>query len=227
VSGPRGEWPTALQEVFRTAQRTFPVRFRGYDRSEVDQELREAAGRLAAAVEESDGYVELAAVLDEQLAVMRALLAEYDRLHAGVEVCRSDDPDTRAVVARARHEAATVVEDARRDARLALDREERAIASRMAELEDAEREDRRRVALSAAAAADVLQVARAGCERLLARVLGRQRVLDEWTHEFADLLDVLPSFHGTVEIPRSRRPEEVGLPRPRDAETAPAAAETT
>ena len=227
MSGVRGEWPTALQEVFTAARRAFPLRFRGYDRREVDRELREAAGRLAAAVEESDGYVELAAVLDEQFGVMRGLLAEYDRLHAGGAVRGSDDPATRAVVARARHEATAVVEDARRDARLALDREERAIASRMAELEDAEREERRRVAASTAAAADALRDARSGCERLLARLLGRQRVLDEWTREYADLLDVLPSFHGNVEIPRSRRPEEVGAPRPRDAETTPVAAETT
>jgi hypothetical protein len=51
-------------------------------------------------------------------------------------------------------------------------------------------------------------------------------VLDEWTREFADLLDVLPSFHGTVEVPRSRRPEEAGVPRARDTGTAPITAET-
>ncbi len=233
MTGSSGEWPTLLQEAFTAAQRGFRLRFRGYDRHEVDRELREATERLTAAVEDADAYVELAAVLDEQVAVMRALLAEYDRLHAGEEVCGEEDPATRDAIARARREAAEIVEDARRDARLVLDREERAIASRLAELEDAERESRRGLVTSTAEAADVLRDTRSGCERLLARLLERQRVLDEWTDEFADLLDDLPSFHGTVEIPLSRKPEEAGVPGLRaveiiapTAETTPAAAET-
>ncbi|MCS7482023.1 hypothetical protein ACFFQW_02785 [Umezawaea endophytica] len=226
MNGTRGEWPTALQEVFTAARRVLPSRFRGYGRREVDEVLREATGRLAAAVEDADAYVELAAVLDEQVLVMRSLLDEYDRLHSGDEVCREEDPAIRDVVTRARHDAATVVADARGQARLALDRQERTIESGMAALEDAGREDRRRLALSTTAALDVVRDARSGCEELLARLVGRERVIEEWTREFADLLDVLPSFHGTVEVPRSRRPEEVGVPRPRAAETTPTAVET-
>ncbi len=221
-----GEWPTALQEMFTASQRTLLSRFCGYDRRSVDAALRAATDRLKAAVDESEAYTELARVLDEQLDEARAALAEYDRLHAGDGVRRAEDPVTRDVVARAVHEADAVVEDARQDARLVVDREEQAVASGMRSLEDAEREVRRRLAATTVAAGDVVRAAGSNCERLLARLVGRQRVLDEWTDEFSELLDVLPSFQGTVEIPRSRRSDETGVPQARSAEVDLTAAES-
>ncbi|HEX6346212.1 hypothetical protein [Umezawaea sp.] len=206
----RAEWPVALREVFAASQPTLPLRFRGYDRLAVDEALADAAARREAAVEEAEAYADLACVLDGQLAEARAALAEFDRLHAGEEVRSAEDAHTRDVVGRARQDALAVVEDARREARLLVAREQRAVASRAGALEDEERDGRQRLASSTDAAGDVLRAAASGCARLLARFAERQRVLEEWTREFSGLLDVLPSFRGTVGIPRSRRPEEVG-----------------
>jgi hypothetical protein len=226
VSGAPGEWPPVLQEMFAASQRNFPLRFRGYDRRAVDAALRGATARLKASVDEAEAYVELAGVLDEQVEEARIALAEYDRLHAGEEVRRAEDPFTRDVVARACHETDAIVEDARRDARLVVEREEQAVATRMRSLEDEELEVRQRLAASTATAGDVIRTARSNCTRLLARLIGRQQVLDEWADEFSALLDVLPSFHGTVDIPQSRKSEEAVSPRVRAPETDLAPAET-
>lgn len=216
-----------LQEILAAARNAFPLRFGGYDRRAVDTALLDAADRLKTDVEDAEGYLELARVLDEELEEAREALARYDRLHAGEGLAELEDEAARDAVARARWEADAIVRDARREARLAVERAEQAAAARMRSFEDEDREVRRRLAALTAMAGDVVRAAGRSSERLLARLAGRQRVLDEWAREFSPLLDDLPSFCGTVEIPRSRKPEEAGVPRARTADEEPAAVETT
>ncbi|MET1076187.1 MAG: hypothetical protein ABWY11_26320 [Umezawaea sp.] len=221
------EWPTALQEILTASRGKLPLRFRGYDRQAVDVALRETTEQWRTAVEDSEGYLELARVLDEELAEARTELARYDRLHSGEELAGIEDEATRDAVARARCEADAIVEDARQEARAVVERHEQAVAARMRSFEDEEQEARRRLAALTAMAGDIVRAAGTSCEQLLARLAGRRQLLDEWAREFSALLDVLPSFCGTVEIPRSRRPEEVGAPRARTVEAELTATETT
>jgi cell division septum initiation protein DivIVA len=224
VSAPSSEWPATLQEMLAAPQRKFPSGFRGYDRFAVDEAFRDASQRLSALVEECAALAELALVLEEELEGVRAGLAEYERLHAGEEVRQSQDPATRAVVERALQEANSVVADARLEARRTVERDEQAVSTSLRSLEDEERDGRRRLAKATAVAGDVVRSARRNCAQLLARLVERQQVADGWAREFADFHDVLPTFRGTVEIPRSRRSEDATAPRIEVAEASPAGA---
>jgi cell division septum initiation protein DivIVA len=223
VSDGSSQWPAALQEMFTARQRAIPVRVRGYDRQEVDQALERAGARLGAAVDECAPLVDLVSALDQGLEKARARLAEYDRLHAGEAVRQAEDEATREVVEQAERDAEAVVGDAHGEARRAVERAESAVADKLRELEDAEREGRWRLAMATSLARDVLQEARKGCADLLTRLVGRQQEANGWGREFSPLLDALPSFHGTVEIPRSRQPEDAVATRVRTPVENPAA----
>lgn len=224
MSAPSSEWPATLQEMLAAPQRRFPSGFRGYDRLAVDEAFRDASQQLNALVEECDALAELALVLEEELEAVRAGLAEYERLHAGEEVRQSQDPATRAVVERALQEADSVVDDARLEARRTVERDQQAVSMSLRSLEDEERDGRRRLAAATAVAGDVVRSARRNCAQLLARLVERQQVADGWAREFADFLDVLPTFRGTMEIPQSRRSEDATAPRIEVAEAPPAEA---
>ena len=203
-----GQWPAVLQELFVSRQRTFPLRFHGYDRRQVDEALSQACRRLGDVVDECAPLSDLLGGLEKGLEKARMSLAEYDRLHAGERVCEADDEAVQKVIARARGDAEAIVDDARREARVAVQQAERAVVRKLRELEEAEREGRWRLAMSTSVAGDVVREARRGCVRLLTRLVDRQHEINAWIHEFSALLDILPSFHGNVEIPQSRRPDD-------------------
>ncbi|WNV83942.1 hypothetical protein [Umezawaea sp. Da 62-37] len=158
------------QESTEHPSRRFRVRLRGYDRRVVDVEFAAIDSECAAAREKREAALIRIRAAAAELGSAYAKLYEYDRLHA-------DNPtrDPLACFARysthtATREAQAVEEDARDEVRVVVERGDRALAVRRAELAEVHQEGLRRLEFAAAQAG---------------------RLVDETVRDFAVLADEL------------------------------------
>ncbi|QQQ74396.1 hypothetical protein IOD16_24840 [Saccharothrix sp. 6-C] len=172
----------------------FPVRWRGYDRREVDGELarsRQEAARLREELEvlrlDRDGAVATADDLMRELEDARSELGEYRVLHAGYAKDNAVSGCIRYLMHVARQKADAFETDARERSEQMLKRAEEVAWQQAVLLDETEQETQRRLAEAEQRAREIVQQATAEARALLA---GHVDGPDRWTADTAPSLDV-------------------------------------
>ncbi|ROP41564.1 hypothetical protein [Saccharothrix texasensis] len=172
----------------------FPVRWRGYDRREVDGELarsRQEAARLREELEvlrlDRDGAVATADDLMRELEDARSELGEYRVLHAGYAKDNAVSGCIRYLMHVARQKADAFETDARERSEQMLKRAEEVAWQQAVLLDETEQETQRRLAEAEQRAREIVQQATAEARALLA---GQVDGPDRWTADTAPSLDV-------------------------------------
>ncbi|MFI9012349.1 DivIVA domain-containing protein [Actinosynnema sp. NPDC053489] len=175
--------------IDKSRGRSFPVRWRGYDRREVDAELVRArleADRLREELEvlrtDRDAAVATADDLMRELEDARSELAEYRVLHAGYSKDNAVSGCIRYLMHVARQKADAFETDARERSEQMLKRAEEVARQQAVLLDETEQETQRRLAEAEQRAREIVQQATAEASALLAgQVDGR----DRWTADTA------------------------------------------
>jgi hypothetical protein len=172
----------------------FPVRWRGYDRREVDEELarsRREAARLREELEvlrlDRDGAVATTDDLMRELEDARSELGEYRVLHAGYAKDNAVSGCIRYLMHVARQKADAFETDARERSEQMLKRAEEVARQQAVLLDETEQETQRRLAEAEQRAREIVQVAVAEARALLA---GHVDGPDRWTADTEPPLDV-------------------------------------
>lgn len=172
----------------------FPVRWRGYDRRRVDEELIRSRWELARLREEldvlrtdRDGAVATADDLMRELEDARSELGEYRVLHAGYAKDNAVSGCIRYLMHVARQKADAFETDARERSEQMLKRAEEVARQQAVLLDETEQETQRRLAEAEQRAREIVQEATAEARALLA---GHVDGPDRWTPDTAPSLDV-------------------------------------
>ncbi|MEV8441709.1 hypothetical protein AB0425_30375 [Actinosynnema sp. NPDC051121] len=172
----------------------FPVRWRGYDRREVDEELirtRWETARLREELEvlrtDRDGAVATADDLMRELEDARSELAEYRVLHAGYSKDNAVSGCIRYLMHVARQKADAFETDARERSEQMLKRAEEVARQQAVLLDETEQETQRRLAEAEQRAREIVQQATAEASALLGGQVDGQ---DRWTVDTAPPVDV-------------------------------------
>jgi hypothetical protein len=172
----------------------FSVRWRGYDRREVDEELIRTRWELARLREElevlrtdRDGAVATADDLVRELEDARSELAEYRVLHAGYSKDNAVSGCIRYLMHVARQKADAFETDARERSEQMLKRAEEVARQQAVLLDETEQETQRRLAEAEQRAREIVQQATAEASALLGGQVDGQ---DRWTVDTAPSLDV-------------------------------------
>lgn len=172
----------------------FPVRWRGYDRREVDEELTRTRWELARLREElevlrtdRDGAVSTADDLVRELEDARSELAEYRVLHAGYSKDNAVSGCIRYLMHVARQKADAFETDARERSEQMLKRAEEVARQQAVLLDETEQETQRRLAEAEQRAREIVQQATAEASALLGGQVDGQ---DRWTVDTAPSVDV-------------------------------------
>lgn len=172
----------------------FPVRWRGYDRREVDEELIRTRWELARLREElevlrtdRDGAVATADDLVRELEDARSELAEYRVLHAGYSKDNAVSGCIRYLMHVARQKADAFETDARERSEQMLKRAEEVARQQAVLLDETEQETQRRLAEAEQRAREIVQQATAEASALLGGQVDGQ---DRWTVDTAPSVDV-------------------------------------
>jgi hypothetical protein len=163
----------------------FPVRWRGYDRRLVDEELIRTRWELARLREElevlrtdRDGAVATADDLMRELEDARSELAEYRVLHAGYSKDNAVSGCIRYLMHVARQKADAFETDARERSEQMLKRAEEVARQQAVLLDETEQETQRRLAEAEQRAREIVQQATAEASALLGGQVDGQ---DRWT----------------------------------------------
>ena len=172
----------------------FPVRWRGYDRREVDAELarsRYEAARLREELEvlrlDRDSAVATADDLMRELEDARSELGEYRVLHAGYAKDNAVSGCIRYLMHVARQKADAFETDARERSEQMLKRAEEVARQQAVLLDETEQETQRRLAEAEQRAREIVREATAEARALLA---GHVDGPDRWTVDNEPPLDV-------------------------------------
>ncbi|MFJ6675847.1 DivIVA domain-containing protein [Actinosynnema sp. NPDC091369] len=165
--------------------RPFPVRLRGYDRREVDEELARTRWELARLREElevlrtdRDGAAATADDLMRELEDARSELAEYRVLHAGYSKDNAVSGCIRYLMHVARQKADAFETDARERSEQMLKRAEEVARQQAVLLDETEQETQRRLAEAEQRARRIVAQATAEASALLGGQVDGQ---DRWT----------------------------------------------
>ncbi|MCS7477782.1 DivIVA domain-containing protein [Umezawaea endophytica] len=166
-----------IDEMLKEVDRCFDVRWRGYDREQVDARFADADRELEAVYRDRDSWVKAAADLTRQLAEARQELA-------GSRSSRTGWPPEDAPTTGVRREA---VEDDPREA----------VPTGDAPLDEVEWQ--RRLTEAAHRAREIVCAALAESRHLIEDLAERQRELDEWYADAEASIDVPAPRRPTAE----------------------------
>lgn len=174
--------------------RPFPVRWRGYDRREVDEELIRTRWELARLREElevlridRDAAVATADDLMRELEDARSELAEYRVLHAGYSKDNAVSGCIRYLMHVARQKADAFETDARERSEQMLKRAEEVARQQAVLLDETEQETQRRLAEAEQRAREIVARATSEASALLATHVD---VPDRWTADTEPLVEL-------------------------------------
>ncbi|GAB2993131.1 DivIVA domain-containing protein [Saccharothrix stipae] len=173
---------------------SFPVRWRGYDRRDVDASLtrlRQEVARLREELEvlrlDRDGAVATADDLIRELEDARSEIGEYRVLHAGYSKDNAVSGCIRYLMHVARQKADAFETDARERSEQMLKRAEEVARQQAVLLDETEQETQRRLAEAEQRAREIVDQATAEARALLA---GHLDGPDRWTADTQPSLDV-------------------------------------
>ncbi|XVS62410.1 DivIVA domain-containing protein [Actinosynnema sp. CA-299493] len=185
--------------IDKSQGRSFSVRWRGYDRREVDDELVRSVQEVARLREElevlrldRDGAVATADDLMRELEDARSELGEYRVLHAGYAKDNAVSGCIRYLMHVARQKADAFETDARERSEQMLKRAEEVARQQAVLLDETEQETQRRLAEAERRARRIVQQATAEASALLGGKVDGGKVdgQDRWTVDTAPSLDV-------------------------------------
>lgn len=181
-------------QIDKSRGTAFPVRWRGYDRREVDgalvrarQEVERLREELDVLRTDRDGAVATVDDLVRELEEARSELAEYRVLHAGYSKDNAVSGCIRYLMHVARQKADAFETDARERSEQMLKRAEEVARQQAVLLDETEQETQRRLAEAEQRAREIVQQATAEASALLG---GQVDGHDRWTADTEPPLDV-------------------------------------
>ncbi|MDQ2585603.1 hypothetical protein CKY47_16765 [Saccharothrix yanglingensis] len=163
---------------------SFPTRWRGYDRGEVNAELERLRQELEVLRIDRDAACATVDDLTRELEEARSELGEYRVLHAGYAKDNAVSGCIRYLMHVARQKADAFETDARERSEQMLKRAEEVARRQVVLLDQTEQETQRRLAEAEERAREIVRAATAEAQALLAGA-GRPDVPDRWTADTA------------------------------------------